>query len=600
MYLDSSNLQNLIKEDKACMLYSMFRNLKLAPKIITLLIIVIFGLMSIYGIFQISRMEKSLNSDAEKNHILLLSNSLGVFSKSIWEFDKDISTRGMSPLFDGGTVQSIRIFDVRGNLFNGLRFSKSVDGKNQIDAIVDDHFKYSDLKIGEPSKAKMIYNDKPSLMVASIENYPEQRHRLVASLWWKENSDASPNFLGNVVMEFSTKYIKELIHEQKIIFVGLSVMLSVSILFLTFIFLEFQVIFPIAKLMQVSLEVASGKFTILKPRNAKDEIGSLTDNFNYMVNKIERNLTLIRGLSEASQEIVKCKYPVEVGEVYGMYAKKLLKATRIEIWINSLSEASTDAINMKRLSDNKDSDKSDLSLQKMISTKDVIRLEEINSEDFIHVMVVPLLNSNHILLGMVEIFYNKNEVKYGEEEVRIIKGLAVSLSTAIENYWHVLKEKDRANLERDNQCIHQTGRQTYFMTMVAALFNFKEGKMYASSAGHTPPAFVFPKEGKSEIKYIYPANGSRLGFDAEYQYQSQTFDFKPGQQILFYTDGIIEGESPAGKEYGLKKLKQSMEIHGAEAPDNFVQKIADDAFKFFDGTPAKDDIAMLVIRNTVS
>ena len=54
--------------------------MKLAPKIIILLLIVTLGVMSIYSFYQVRRAEKSFNADAEANHVLLLSNSLGFLS----------------------------------------------------------------------------------------------------------------------------------------------------------------------------------------------------------------------------------------------------------------------------------------------------------------------------------------------------------------------------------------------------------------------------------------------------------------------------------------------------------------------------------------
>lgn len=674
-------------------------DLKLAPKIIILLTVVVFGLMAAYAIFQVAKIEKGLNEDAEKNHVILLSNSLGVFEKSMWEFDKEISLKGMQPLFESGTIKSIRIFDTKGNLFTGLQSTKDVHGKTILASYPSSSSKYVDLDIGSPAEPKKPYSELRSEAISPMENFPNHQHRLVGSLWWKENSNPEPKFLGTAVLDFSTDYITNRVREQKIGFVILATGLSFAILVLTFLFLEVQVIRPIRRLMQASLDVAHGKYTTLKATISHDEIGNLTENFNFMVNKIEHNLNLIRGLSEASQEIVKCKEPKEVATVYGNYARKLVQAESIEIWINSQNENASDARGLIRLSDNKEIGDSDPIFSRIIVTKDIFEEEkECNDKnaDFILALIVPLLNSNNVLLGMVEIFYNRNKVKYGEEEVRIIKGLAVSLITAIENYWHVLKEKGRANLERDlelassvqdsiiskafkkseiydintyyktasqcggdwfgvyefapdkilvlfgdvtghgtpaalitavtrgaadmlkqfvfndpqkineslpalalqyiNECIVQTGRNSYFMTMVAAYFDFTQEKMYASSAGHTPPAMIFKNEDKVEVKYVYPASGFRLGFESGVKYEIQIFNFKPSQQIVFYTDGIVEGENKASKEYGFKRFKASIELHGNESPETFLKNITDDAFKFFNGVQPKDDIALLLLR----
>lgn len=147
-----------------------------------------------------------------------------------------------------------------------------------------------------------------------------------------------------------------------------------------------------------------------------------------------------------------------------------------------------------------------------------------------------------------------------------------------------------------NECIVETGRQTYLMTMVSALIDFTSEKIYAASAGHTPPALITMKENIPDVKYIYPKSNSRLGYTSGTKYESSEFEFKKGQQIVFYTDGIIEGESPSNKEYGLKNFKKSMTAHADKQPEEFINNITDDAYKFFANIPQKDDIAILVIR----
>lgn len=254
-------------------------------------------------------------------------------------------------------------------------------------------------------------------------------------------------------MHFSTEYIAKRLLEQKISFVLFTIGLSFIIILLTYIFLEMQVISPIRKLMQASLDIASGKFTRLSYGNGKDEISKLTENFNYMVDKIEHSLNLIKGLSEASQEIVKCKSIDEVSNVYEGYAKRLINAQKVDIWLNTSNEASDNPTGVNRVSDGIGKLKSDPIFQKLLSTKEVIYEkqdeESVSAQRQYNVITVPLLNSKNNFVGIAEIFFDTNVLKFGEDEVQIIKSLSTPLVTAVENYWHVLKEKNRANLERD-------------------------------------------------------------------------------------------------------------------------------------------------------
>ena len=679
--------------------------MKLAPKIIILLLIVTLGVMSIYSFYQVRRAEKSFNADAEANHVLLLSNSLGFLSKSLWELDKDIAARGMKPLFEAETVINIQIYDAEGNFFSGFQYNLNKDNKKEL-AEYEDRHKEKDLSAKELILKKTKFDLVPSKMVSPMINLTDDKHRLIGSLWWKETEVSDPKFLGYVVLNFSTEYIAKRLFEQKVSFILFTLGLSLAILALTYSFLEKQVINPIRKLMQASLDIADGRFTRLQSRSrfqigsGEDEIDKLTTNFNFMVDKIEHSLNMIRGLSEASQAIVKCMNISESIQIYEKYLKDLIRVLKVEVWLNEDNEASDETKAVVRFSDQKKIEsKNDIST-KLKNDKHFINEDSkfSFSDDYINfsILAVPLLNSKNKKIGVVELYFTKGSVDNSDESRGIINSLTTSLITAIENDWYVLREKNRANLERDielasavqdsiisksfpesrfydsstffktasqcggdwfgvyevedgkilvlfgdvtghgtpaalitavtrgsadmllqfiklgkadiskdfpsqvlqfiNECIVDTGKQTYLMTMVAALIDFKNQKIFASSAGHTPPALITTVQGKNEVKYIYPATGSRLGFAKGALYETKEFEFIPGQKIIFYTDGIVEGESPKSKEYGLKNFKKSMESHGAQEPEEFIKNITNDAYTFFSGVPQKDDIALLAIR----
>ncbi|KAB8033710.1 SpoIIE family protein phosphatase [Fluviispira multicolorata] len=671
--------------------------MKLAPKIIILLLAVTFGVMTIYSIIQIKNVEKSLIKDAQENHTLMLSNSLGFLSKSLWELDKDISVRGMKPLFETGTVRDIILYDYSGMLFNGVFLKDKV--KKEIEITDPENIKsVYNFDFAKIDAKKMPFTLIPSKLLYKVEKLTDNMYEIVGSLWWKETEFSEPRFLGFAVMHFSTEYISERLNEQIFGFLYLTIGLCISIIVLTYAYLEQQIISPIRKLMIASLSAASGVFTKIKTTKSKDEINKLTENFNYMIIKIENSLSLIRGLSEASQEIVKCKNIQEISDVYSGYCQKLISAKRVDVWVDTSNALSNSARGMRRLSDDKELEQNDPILKLILTTVEELhdRYDNLDNSKFINKVVIPLLNSKGIMLGLIEIEFTKSEFKYGEEENRVVKALGVPLATAIENYWHVLKEKERANIERDfelasavqnsilssdipkslhfdfstyyktasqcggdwygvyevspdkilvlfgdvtghgtpaalitavtrgaadiikqnialgnmevnenlpalvlqfiNECIFETGRSMYFMTMVAALIDFNSQQIIASSAGHTPPALISMNSDLPEVKYIYPKVGSRLGYEKGSKYETQSFSFLPGQQIVFYTDGIIEGENSAAKEYGMKKFKQSIQNHCTNNAEDFINNIINDAYSFFEGIPQKDDIAVLVIR----
>ena len=464
--------------------------LKLAQKIILLLIVVVFGLMGIYSFFQVKRIKKTLNEDAEKNHVLLLSNSLGVFSKTLWDFDKDVCSKAVEALFEGGTVERIQIFNQRGEIFYGMQYAKNSAGKIILREILDDATKYSDLKIGEPSSYKQKYSEISSKLISPIQNFPNQEHRLVASLWWKENVK-EPKFIGTAVMDFSTEYISGRIREQKISYVYLTIILSVTILSLTFLFLQYYVISPIRKLMEASLDVSEGKFTKLTPLKSQDEIGRLTDNFNFMVNKIEQNLQYEKDRAHLERDLELAKAVQNT-----LLSRTLPKSDQYDIfsYYNPASQCGGDWFGVYELE----------------KDKILVLLGDVSGHG------TPAALITAVTCGA------------GEMLMQLIK---TDNSEQTENF-------PAKVLESINKCIFQAGKEQYLMTMVAILFDFKSEKMSISSAGHNPPALLSQGEEKTHAELIHPPIGYRLGAKSHVEYKAKTLDFKPTQKIVLYTEAV--------------------------------------------------------------
>ena len=75
-----------------------------------------------------------------------------------------------------------------------------------------------------------------------------------------------------------------------------------------------------------------------------------------------------------------------------------------------------------------------------------------------------------------------------------------------------------------------------------------------------------------------------------------TYTLSPGTMLTCYTDGIIEIENETGDQYGVERLKQSIEAFRNQPLENFIDYIAADIEKFVGKELANDDIAALNIQ----
>jgi sigma-B regulation protein RsbU (phosphoserine phosphatase) len=137
-------------------------------------------------------------------------------------------------------------------------------------------------------------------------------------------------------------------------------------------------------------------------------------------------------------------------------------------------------------------------------------------------------------------------------------------------------------LNRD--LIDQALSDTPFITMVYALFNHRDGTLRFSRAGHPYPLHI-PRDGSLQL---WRGEGLLLGvFEAHYN--DHTHRLRPGDKVLFYSDGI-DGARFEGRPSGTESLLACAERHRLLPIRAFVEKLAQDLFSA--GNPP-DDLTLL-------
>ncbi|MGH9699289.1 MAG: PP2C family protein-serine/threonine phosphatase [Candidatus Acidiferrales bacterium] len=109
------------------------------------------------------------------------------------------------------------------------------------------------------------------------------------------------------------------------------------------------------------------------------------------------------------------------------------------------------------------------------------------------------------------------------------------------------------------------------------------------NAGHNPPIII---RGGGAVARL-EAGGPPVGVFAASAYAEGIVQLKSGDRIIAYTDGVIEAEDGAGKEWGLDGLLAAVTADQTRSPD----KIVEDAFAALDGFSGgfqSDDTTILV------
>jgi serine phosphatase RsbU (regulator of sigma subunit) len=151
-------------------------------------------------------------------------------------------------------------------------------------------------------------------------------------------------------------------------------------------------------------------------------------------------------------------------------------------------------------------------------------------------------------------------------------------------------------LEIMNHAIFESAQRRFVMTCFASIVDPKRRTITYANAGHNfPYLFRTSGDGRGEFGSLM-IRGNRLGDDRNSRYEAKTTELLPGDVLVWYTDGIVECESPAGEEYGEKRFRASVRRAAALDAGEMRDSIVGDATTYFGEAARKDDITMIVGR----
>jgi sigma-B regulation protein RsbU (phosphoserine phosphatase) len=147
-------------------------------------------------------------------------------------------------------------------------------------------------------------------------------------------------------------------------------------------------------------------------------------------------------------------------------------------------------------------------------------------------------------------------------------------------------------LRRVNDALVSQNPRNMFVTILCAIYDVRTGQLSYASAGH--PAGVLVRQGTASLLALEPdlAAGIRAGLAAP----SQAIALQPGDQVVFYTDGVTEALNPAESFYGEAfMLEQLAPLSGRTAAETSAALLA--SVRAFAGDhPQSDDIAVLALK----
>ncbi len=114
-----------------------------------------------------------------------------------------------------------------------------------------------------------------------------------------------------------------------------------------------------------------------------------------------------------------------------------------------------------------------------------------------------------------------------------------------------------------------------------------------SSAGHHPLRVKRCADGT--VLSLDGARSLPLGITANTEYEETTHTLVPGDQVVFFTDGITEAFNPDGEMFGLEGVDRAVEWCRADVND-VINAVLEAVERHTAGRPADDDRTLLVAK----
>jgi phosphoserine phosphatase RsbU/P len=178
------------------------------------------------------------------------------------------------------------------------------------------------------------------------------------------------------------------------------------------------------------------------------------------------------------------------------------------------------------------------------------------------------------------------------------KGLAAALiMVAFRAYFHatVINELSmRVVMARVNRLVHDTTDGERFITCFYGLIDPENKRLLYISAGHNPPLLL---RGDGTTELLDRGGGLPLGVFETSRYSESVVEFRPGDVLVMYTDGVVEARDTRDEEFGMKRLEEVVRASRDRRAHEIVKAITEavDAHSSEVGGP-EDDLTVSVIK----
>ena len=149
-----------------------------------------------------------------------------------------------------------------------------------------------------------------------------------------------------------------------------------------------------------------------------------------------------------------------------------------------------------------------------------------------------------------------------------------------------------AAIKQANELICRDSTSGMFVTLFYAILNAKERKLRYVNAGHNPPLLI---RNGGEVESLR-TRGIALGVTHYIDLQEAERILRPGDTIVFYTDGVTEAINVEEEAFGERRLIEIVRENSNLPARGIIGKVEEAVVAFAGKEPQFDDITLLVLK----
>lgn len=132
-----------------------------------------------------------------------------------------------------------------------------------------------------------------------------------------------------------------------------------------------------------------------------------------------------------------------------------------------------------------------------------------------------------------------------------------------------------------------------FATMVYGILDTANGEFRYAATGHPGPVHL-PAGG---TPIVLESQGFPIGM-AEDAYEERSVHLRPGDRLYIYSDGVPEAMNPAGEQFGMSRLRESIGQTRAGSLQSSVTALLAEVTRWQGSETPQDDISILAVEVT--